>query len=1434
MKRGLTAIIFISLILIPLAIPLANAFSFQDVNSLFKNIFDIVGKAIYSPTQIQPTQPAQPETCKLGDIRYYTCPDGFQIQECFCQEPKCKPICKEITITEPSQPSISSQAISARKVVVWQDSCTGQLIKETSYSSCIGHEAVCKAIGTRSEGWYDSYSAETITTKQLIKYDQCAPKWNCIESPELQCVGHGFCYSDVNCKENEKCQNNQCIEVVPINITNPCIEAGGTCKVSCLENETEAINLSRYCNVVLPQPQPTTQATSQSVPQPWKKCCVPKSLQGYLNVQTTKDEYVIGEAIELTDPPASEPIQNAYVLAPTPYNYQYLSQEEKEKLLSRADQDILPFDRPLLERYEKEGIELPSFEPPKYKGYIIQFKELSIIEYKKQIQKDQIETKGNIFTKLYKTITGQAINEATYKQQLQKTHAKAKQDISRMTGKAIMNEFYLVFNGLSIDLSDEQAKEIEKLPYVKKVYKNYEVKALLNESIPLINADKVWQLPDPNPWPRPRNLTGVGIKIAIIDTGVDYTHPDLGGCFGQGCKVEGGYDIVNNDNDPMDDHGHGTHCASIAAGTGAASQGKFKGVAPDATLYAYKVLASSGFGYEDWIIEGIERAVEDNVDVISMSLGIPPGYFDDCYELALSQVVDNAVESGVIVSVAAGNSGPSYGTIAAPGCARKVITVGASDKQDQIAWFSSRGSTNFRIKPDVVAPGVNICAARASQGQIGEDCYNNQGTYVSLSGTSMATPHVAGAAALIKQAHPDWSPDEVKMVMRNTAIDIDEDILTQGYGRIDALAEIQSEKQPIAILNTSGVVSGKVDIIGYVYADNFQSYRLEYGKGIEPTEWHLIVESNAIPTSRILYSGFDTTNLEEETKYSLRLIVRNTRNQASEDYSIIFPVNDPPHCHSCEGCTIKLNSPSPDQEKLIVTLTNNLISDKAPCIKIKKDNVIFDCNNHKISKEDINSYYRAIQVVYRDNVTVKNCIITNFTMGYLGAFPYYHSYFYGINLQILNNTFINNDDGIRFNAYGSVMKNNNFYGTKRLNFLATGAENSIDITNKIDNLPVYYFNNIQNQVISGIETKHLQFVDSENITILNLNMLGGDGVYLERTNNSSIINNFIYNGAQNILLLWSSNNLIQNNTLKNPYWDNIRLVFSSDKNIIKNNFLEGGFYGISLAPSKENCIEKNKIFNSYLGMYIVDEKNRIKENEIYNSTNGFFITEEANQTIIQHNIVIGSMHEDIIAYLPIELSYNNQGNYWGRNQYPFFCEYGNQNATCIDNWDSNREDVIDPCPYNQSYPPGQWPPSPVCPEIIPENKSLINNTGNTTISGYLLMKVQKKVYYQQQPTTEAIAGKQTTLAPRWIDVAVVVNDFSTGTLREILPQQYLALDTIWNEHGGYVANEMGNFRVYAALLDSQGKIIETQQGKLEDSYEFKVTYQLRPPAQRID
>ncbi|MEU0631553.1 S8 family serine peptidase [Streptomyces sp. NPDC005989] len=301
---------------------------------------------------------------------------------------------------------------------------------------------------------------------------------------------------------------------------------------------------------------------------------------------------------------------------------------------------------------------------------------------------------------------------------------------------------------------------------IDRVWLNGVRRASLDKSVPQIGTPAAWKA----------GYTGKGVKIAVLDTGVDATHPDLKG------------QILATKNfaaspDTKDRVGHGTHVSSIAAGTGAKSGGKFKGVAPDAKLLEGKVLDDNGFGDDAGILAGMEWAVAQGADVINLSLGGSDTPEVDPLEAAVNKL---SADKGVLFAIAAGNEGDAAGTVGSPGSADAALTVGAVDDKDKLADFSSRGPRigDGAIKPDVTAPGVDITAAAAPGSAIDQEVGQNPPGYLTISGTSMATPHVAGAAALLKQQHPDWKYAELKGALTASTKPGAYTPFEQGTGRI--------------------------------------------------------------------------------------------------------------------------------------------------------------------------------------------------------------------------------------------------------------------------------------------------------------------------------------------------------------------------------------------------------------------------------------------------------------------------------------------------------------------------------------------------------------------------------------------------------------------------------------------------------------------------
>ncbi|WP_128694680.1 S8 family serine peptidase [Methanoculleus taiwanensis] len=307
-------------------------------------------------------------------------------------------------------------------------------------------------------------------------------------------------------------------------------------------------------------------------------------------------------------------------------------------------------------------------------------------------------------------------------------------------------------SAVSVDMPVYAIERIARDPRIAYIEPDYQVHAL-GDTVPWgierVGAPTVHEAVD-----------GDGVRVAVLDTGIDYTHPDLEGNY------RGGYDFVNDDADPMDDNGHGTHCAGIIAAE--RDESGIIGVAPKADLYAVKVLSSGGGGYISDVVSGIEWAIENDIQIISMSLGSN----SDSY--ALRSACDAAYEAGIVLVGAAGNDGrySGYGdTVDYPARYGSVIAVSAIDENNQRASWSSTGPA-----VELAAPGVGIYSTYPDG-------------YRSVSGTSMACPHVAGVAALVLAAHPDLGNTEVRELLTTTATDLGRSAW-YGYGLVNAAGAV--------------------------------------------------------------------------------------------------------------------------------------------------------------------------------------------------------------------------------------------------------------------------------------------------------------------------------------------------------------------------------------------------------------------------------------------------------------------------------------------------------------------------------------------------------------------------------------------------------------------------------------------------------------------
>lgn len=349
-------------------------------------------------------------------------------------------------------------------------------------------------------------------------------------------------------------------------------------------------------------------------------------------------------------------------------------------------------------------------------------------------------------------------------------------------------------HALTVNLSPEQASKLAKLANIQFIEKDEPVSLPDDtERKPATNQRKAdqtfsklditgeqqteqkidWGVERTNaPYVWKNGLTGKGIKIAILDTGVNRTHPDL--------KIKKGASFVSYTTNFEDDNGHGTHVAGIIA----AQNNNYGtvGMVPDAEIYVAKVLNQDGNGLQSNILKGIEWAMQQNVDIINLSVG------GSASTTAFENTLKKAYDQGILIVAAAGNNREKGIGVEYPAALPSVIAVGAIDKNDNHASFSAEGN-----EVDVSAPGVDIYST-----------YLN-GTYELMTGTSMASPHVVGHLALLKESHPNLSHLEIRKLLEKQTVDLGEAGRDPkyGYGRIELPQHLQMQKEPVKFRDLS-------------------------------------------------------------------------------------------------------------------------------------------------------------------------------------------------------------------------------------------------------------------------------------------------------------------------------------------------------------------------------------------------------------------------------------------------------------------------------------------------------------------------------------------------------------------------------------------------------------------------------------------------------
>src|SRR3989344_1485845 len=369
---------------------------------------------------------------------------------------------------------------------------------------------------------------------------------------------------------------------------------------------------------------------------------------------------------------------------------------------------------------------------------------------------------------------------------------------------------------VSASINENDLKKLESNQDIEEIGLDGVKHPFLQNSTVLINATRTWNLQQ-----NTLNLTGRGQAICIVDTGVNYTHPDFGGCYGNNtnfnCKVVGGHDFTNNDNDPMDDYDHGTHVAGIAA-----ANGSINGAAKEARIVALKVCDNAGTCADSDIRPAIDWCVTNssmfNISVISISLGGAINYTSYCDgqddPFGLTGAINRAAAKNISVVVASGNS-YNNSAISSPACVQNATPVGSTTKLDAISTFSNRYQLMNLLAPGGTSGGSASCTGTTTTPNFICSTYLSGG-YIGFSGTSMAAPHVSGAIAIMRQylslTSQTKTSKEIETALNNTGKSI-ADTTGINYSRIDVYKAVISldNQNPNVTLSGMNLTTNRIN-----------------------------------------------------------------------------------------------------------------------------------------------------------------------------------------------------------------------------------------------------------------------------------------------------------------------------------------------------------------------------------------------------------------------------------------------------------------------------------------------------------------------------------------------------------------------------------------------------------------------------------------------
>lgn len=757
-----------------------------------------------------------------------------------------------------------------------------------------------------------------------------------------------------------------------------------------------------------------------------------------------------------------------------------------------------------------------------------------------------------------------------------------------------LNIRYRFDSSFSAEISKEALEKLKTDLRVASIEELGIVHAFLSESVPLINAGNAWPIQINGV-----NLTGETQTVCIIDTGVNYSHSDLGGCFGNStnfsCKVISGYDYVNNDADPMDDNGHGTNVAGIVAANGAIT-----GVAPGARIVSIKVLDANGEGYPDTLKKGIDWCVDNssifNISVISLSLGCGAysGYCDSqsgCSNSEIASSIDNAVSNNITVVVATGNAGLST-NISAPACMSNATSVGAVTKSDSVASFSNRNNLT-----SILAPGVSIISTSISGGS------------VSMNGTSMATPHVAGAITILKQYKKieksvNLTTNELKSLLNRTGKNIPDIDSGLNLSRLNVFAALVGidETAPNVILSMplNTTYNSNVSLaLNFSAADNLNLSACGYSLDNQNTT---------------ITSCLNTTFNTSEGNHVISVYANDSAGNENYSSNVSFYINNTSSVitdYNVSGCSNITVSGS--------YILNNSITNwggagnEPTCINITVSDVEFDCsgwNNWIEGQGVVGTYGVRTEGGNLNNVSIKNCNL---------------SYWWeGISISVENSTLIN-----------LTLKSNTYHGV----YLSTSSKNNLtDITcSGTDDFGIAFHssnsNIISNVNISNNRNIGLAFDDSHNNTIWDTisSFNGGFGFLFEGANSNVLVNITASNDHLSGIRFGTTSsagyNEIINSTIINSQGSEggITIRYSVYNNITGCRIENNSFAGISIL-SNSTYTEPNSSYNRIWNNIINNTLNLKTIGE--NATNYFNTTKVAGTNILGGSWISGNYWSD--------------------------------------------------------------------------------------------------------------------------------------------------------------------------------------------------------------